>query len=106
MLTLLQLALPSVGATVVTAVAYSFVVYGMKYMKDGRQWTPKLFLRTALTGLLVGVVAAVTNTSLTLTSVQSIAASVGAVHLAEVLIDAAVAQYRSMTASNDTKTGK
>lgn len=73
----------SVLATVAASIVYALLTYSSKYVKNGEEivW-PKLG-RTVLVGVVVGVAAATTGQELSLANYETMAAAVGAVHIAE-----------------------
>ena len=75
-------------APFVAAVAYSLYTYSGKYVKNGDKFLPKKFLRTLLIGVFTGLVVAGTGQQLTLNNFEAVAASVGAVHVADVAVGA------------------
>ena len=72
----------------ITAVAYALYTYSGKYVKNGDKFLPKKFLRTLLIGVFVGVVVAATGRTVTLNNFEAVAASVGAIHVADVAVGA------------------
>lgn len=71
-------------APVVAAVIYSLYTYSGKYIKDGDKFILRKFLRTVFIGLVVGAAVVATGQEVSLNNFESVAASVGAVHFADV----------------------
>lgn len=78
--------LESVVVPVVAAVAYSLYTYSGKYIKSNEKFVPKKFARTVFVGLLVGGAVVVGGHELSLNNFEAIAASVGAIHIADVMV--------------------
>jgi FtsH-binding integral membrane protein len=75
-----------IATTFLTAVAYSLFTYSGRYLKNGETFVPLKFFRTLLVGVIVGVAVVTTGRELTLAGYEQIAASVGAVHIADVVV--------------------
>lgn len=83
-----------VGGTFAVAVVYALAAYSSKWLKDGDTFQPRKFLRTVIVGLIVGVVAAQTGQSLSIGTVPELASAVGAVHVAELVVNAVLGGAR------------
>lgn len=75
-----------VASPIIAAVVYSLYTYSGKYLTDNDTFLFRKFLRTVLVGVIVGVVAVYTGHELSLGTFEALAASVGAIHIADVAV--------------------